>query len=88
VTPHVGSTDAVFVVSAKKIDASTFEIDFKQPHNVANVPKVEKHVISSDGRAQTVTITDTYAGRAFEDIIVFEKQRVALRRNPNAEQTD
>jgi hypothetical protein len=71
VNPHVGSTDAVFVVSAKKIDTSTFEIDFKQPHNVVNVRKVEKHVISSDGRTQTVTITDTYAGRVFEDIIVF-----------------
>ena len=34
VTTHVGSTDAVCVISAKKIDAYTFELDFTQSGKV------------------------------------------------------
>jgi hypothetical protein len=70
----IESSDPIFVVSAKKIDAYTFEIDFKQPGNVVDPPKIQKHVVSKDGRTQTVTMTDNYAGRAVEDIIVFDKQ--------------
>jgi hypothetical protein len=73
-TPYAGSSDAIFVVSAKKIDTYTFEIDFEQPSNVVDPPKVQKHVVSKDGRTQTVAMTNNYAGRAVEDIIVFDKQ--------------
>lgn len=70
----VESSDPIFVVSAKKIDAYAFEIDFKEPGKVFDSSKVQKHVLSKDGLTQTVTMTDNYAGRAVEDIIVFDKQ--------------
>jgi hypothetical protein len=73
-TPYAGSSDAIFVVSAKKIDAYTFEVDFKQPGNEQFFPIIQKYAVSKDGRTQTVTITSIYAGRVFEDIIVFDKQ--------------
>jgi hypothetical protein len=71
VKPHTGSTDPIFVVSAKKIDNYTYEITYKQGDWVG---QVQKHVFSKDGKTQTVTVTGTYAGQPFIDTIVFEKQ--------------
>lgn len=70
----VESSDPIYVVSARGIDAYTFEIFFTQPPNVARVWNVQKYVVSADGRIQTVTMTDPNASCPFKDIVVFEKQ--------------
>ena len=72
VTPHYGSSDANFVVSATKIDDQQYEIILKQAGN--GLGTIERHVLSKDGKSQTVTITGEVAGRSYEDTIVFEKQ--------------
>jgi hypothetical protein len=72
VEPHVGSTDANFVVCAKKIDDYTYEITFRQQGKVA---EVQKHVLSKDGKTQIVTVTEmNVQSEAFNDTMVFEKQ--------------
>ena len=72
VEPHLGSTDANFAVSAKKIDGYTYEITFKQQGKVA---EVQKHVVSKDGKTQIVTVTEMNAqGEAFSNTMAFEKQ--------------
>jgi hypothetical protein len=72
VTPHYGSSDPNFVVSATKIDDQQYEIVLKQAGN--GLGTTERHVVSKDGTSQTVTITGKVAGRPYEDTIVFEKQ--------------
>jgi hypothetical protein len=72
VTPHYGSSDPNFVVSATKIDNQQYDIVLKQARNGPGT--VERHVVSKDGKSQTVTITAEVAGRQYEDSILFEKQ--------------